>query len=204
MNIGESSELRAFRQSSRLRLSRVPTLEAMEGALAELRDLEWRAPSGGRSLAVSPWAKDGPWHLAQAAAGEDVAAGGAEYSETLITNAAGKELQVRKIDSLRPRTPLSMRETDRLEELRGWLELVPEALDREIIWSASFHLWRGEPMDWPRMKQRLGYPHSRERLGRRYREALCKLVCRVNGVPVRHYRALLARSGGAFADLLHR
>jgi len=182
---------------------RVLTLADAQAGLAELRDLEWRARSGGRSHAVSPWAKDGPWHLAQAT-GEDVAAGNAEYSETLLTNAAGKELLVRKVDSLRPRSPLSMRETDRLEELRGWLELIEEPLDREIVWAASFHLWRGEPIDWPHIKRRLAYPHSRERLGRRYREALAKLVCRLNGVPKRHFRALLAREGVAFADLLDR
>jgi hypothetical protein len=172
----------------------------MEGALAELRDLEWRAPSGGRSLAVSPWAKDGPWHLAQAA-GDDVAAGGAEYSETLIANAAGKELRVRKIDTLRPRTPLRSVEVARLEELRGYLELLPVVMDTEILWEASFHLWRGEPMDWARIARRVGYPHSRQRLARRYREALCKLICLVNGVPIRHFRALLVRTGAADCDL---
>lgn len=181
-------------------MMRVSTLTAMEEALAELRDLEWRAPSGGRSLAVSPWAKDGPWHLAQREVG-DIAG---EYSETLITNEAGKELLVRKLDSLPPRTPLRSVEVARLEQLRGWFELIPDVTDARIIWAASFHLWRGEPIDWPAIRQRLAYPHSRERLGRRYREALAKLVCRVNGVPVRHYRALLVREGVAFADLLDR
>lgn len=183
-----------------LRLSRVPTPEAMEAALAELRDLEWRAPAGGRSLAVSPWAKDGPWHLAQREVG-DIAG---EYSETLIVNEAGRELLVRKLDTRRPRTPLRSIEVARLEELRGWLELLPEPLDTAIIWEASFHLWRGEPFDWVRVKRRIGYPHTVQRLGRRYREAVCKLVCRVNGVPLRHHRALLARSGGAFVDVLPR
>ncbi|MFO6447851.1 hypothetical protein ACLBKU_11960 [Erythrobacter sp. NE805] len=181
----------------------VLTLGAMEEALAELRDLEWRAPSGGRSLAVSPWAKDGPWHLAQAT-GDDVAAGNVEYSETLLTIAAGKELLVRKVDSLRPRTPLRSVEVARLEELRGWLELLEDGLDRAIVWEASFHLSRGEPKDWPRIKRRVAYPYSRQRLARRYREALAKLVCRVNGVPVRHFRAVLAREGCAFVDLLPR
>jgi hypothetical protein len=181
----------------------VLTLAAMEEALAELRDLEWRAPSSGRSLAMSPWAKDGPWNLAQAV-GDDVAAGSAEYSETLITNAAGRELQVRKVDTLRPRTPLRSVEVARLDELRGWLELLTDPLDCEIVWAASFHLWRGESMDWARIKRRLAYPHSRQRLARRYREALSKLVCRINGVPERHFRAVLARDGSAFVDLLDR
>lgn len=186
--------------SSGLRLMKVPTPDAMEAALAELRDLEWRAPAGGRSLASSPWAKDGPWSLAQAVLGEDVAAGNAEYSETLLTNAAGKELLVRKVDSLPPRTPLRAVEVTRLEELRGWLGLI-DPLDARIIWEASFHLWRAEPFDWVRIKRRIGYPFSTRRLGRCYQEALCKLICRVNGVPVRHFRSLLALMGRAAVDL---
>lgn len=175
-----------------LRLSRVPTPEAMEEALAELRDLEWRAKAEGRSLATSPWASDGPWHLAQAE-GSDYAAGRAEASETLIVNEAGRELMVRKIDSLRPRTPLRSVEVTRYEQLLGWIELLPDALDRRIIWAASFHLWRGEPMDWAGMKRRLGYPRTARALIDAYDRALCKLVCRVNGVPIRHWRGVLAQ-----------
>lgn len=184
-------------------LKLIESPKAMEEALAELRDLEWRAPAGGRSLAGSPWAKDGPWHLAQQT-GDDVAPGLAEYSETLIQNAAGKLLQVRKVDSLRPRTPLRAVEVERLEELRGWLELLADPLDRAIVWEASWHLWRGEPFDWVSVKRRVAYPFSRQRLARRYREAVCKLVCLVNRVPVRHFRGLLAASGGAFADVAPR
>ncbi len=187
--------------SAGLRLTRVPTPEAMEGVLAELRDLEWRARSEGRSLATSPWASDGPWHLAQVDRSLDVAPGNAEYSETLIVNEAGRELVVRKVDSLRPRVPLRAAEVTRYEELLGWLELLPEARDRAILWQAAWHLWRGEPMDWVGMRRRLAYPHTAKRLARAYREALCKLVCRVNRVPERHYRALLVRTGGVCADL---
>ena len=183
---------------SGLRLSKVPTPEAMEEALAELRDLEWRAPAGGRSLAGSPWASDGPWHLAQAEV-SDHAPGRAEASETLITNEAGKELLVRKIDTLRPRTPLRSVEVTRLEELRGWLELV-DPVDARIIWEASFHLWRGEPFDWPAVARRIGYPRSLARLSARYREALAKLVCALNGLPDRHFRSLLARESGYFTS----
>jgi hypothetical protein len=147
MNIAESGELQSFRQPSGLRLSKVPTPEAMEEALAELRDLEWRAKAAGRSLAASPWAKDGPWHLAQAEV-SDHAPGRAEASETLIVNEAGKELLVRKIDSLRPRTPLRAAEVTRYEELLGWIELLADPMDKAVVWAASFHLWRGEPMDW--------------------------------------------------------
>ncbi len=174
----------------------VVTCEAMEEALVELRDLEWRAPGEGRS----PFAKDGPWHLAQREWG-DIAG---VYSETLMQDQAGKVVRAWKLDSPRPRTPLRMAEVDRLEQLRGWLLLLADPMDRRIIWAASFHLWRGEAMDWAGMKRAITYPHTAKRLARRYREALCKLVCLVNGVPVRHYRALLARNGSAFSDLLPR
>jgi hypothetical protein len=190
-------------------VERIGSVEAMEEALAELRDLEWRAPSGGGRLGYSPVATDVPTRLMQREVG-DIAG---EYSETLLRNEAGKELPVRKLDSPRPRTPLRARDVERLEQLRGWLDLllvrdggghVVDALDKRIVYAASFHLWRGEPIDWVLIKRRLAYPHSRQRLARRYREALCRLVCLVNGVPVRHFRTLLARSGGAFADLLDR
>lgn len=186
---------------------RVATPEAMEEALAELRDLEWRAKAAGRSLATSPWASDGPWQLAQVDRSLDVAAGNAEYSETLITNEAGRELLVRKIDTLRPRTPLRAAEVARYEVLLGWIELLGERvspLDARIVWEAAFHLWRGEPVDWVRVKARAGYPGSRQKVALRYHRAVAKLVCLVNGVPLRHHKLLLARSDRAFADLLHR
>lgn len=182
----------------------VMTLLRTELALAELRDLEWRAPDGGVSLKGSPWAKDGPWSLAQAVLGEDVAAGNAEYSETLLTNAAGKELLVRKVDTLRPRSPLSVAEVARLEQLLGWVMLLPDQLDRRVIWEAAFHLWRAEDFDWPTIARRIGYPRSVTRLAGRYREALAKLACRVSGVPERHYRALLARESGYFTSAARR
>lgn len=166
------------------------TISAMEGALIELRDLDWRAPSDGKS----PFAKDGPWYLAQREVG-DIAG---HYSETLLVNESGKELQVRKLDTPRPRTPLLSREVDRLEVLRGWLLLLPDVTDRRIVWAASFHLWRGERMDWAMIKVRSGFDRTTTRCAGRYREAVAKLVCRVNGVPERHYRAVMARDAAAF------
>lgn len=182
--------------SGGLRLNRVPTPEVMEAALAELRDLEWRAPSGGRSLASSPWARDIPAHLIRAE-GQDTAG---DVSIMLVTDRQGREVEAFKRDTRRPRTPLRSAEVTRLEELREWLGLI-EPLDARILWEASFHLWRAEPFDWVGIKRRIGYPHSTRRLGRRYQEALCKLVCRVNGVPVRHFRGLLVLMGGAGVDL---
>lgn len=172
------------------------TLLALERALIELRGLEWRAPAGGVSLAGSPWAKDGPWSLAQREVG-DVAG---EFSETLLVNEAGKELLVRKLDSARPRTPLRVAEVERLEVLRGWLGLLNDRLDARILWEAAFHLWRGEPFDWAAIARRIGYPRTLRRLEQRYREALARLYCRVNGVPVRHFRDVLLREAGYFTS----
>lgn len=185
-NIEESGKMQAFRKPSGLPGAGVPSCEAMEGALIELRELDWRAPGGGSS----PFAKDGPWHLAQREWG-DIAG---VYSATLLEDQAGKVVSAWKLDSPRPRTPLRVAEVDRLEVLRGWLLLLEDPMDRRILWAASFHLWRGEAMDWVRMARAIGYDRSTRRLAGRYREALAKLVCRVNGVPVRHYRGLL---GGA-------
>ncbi len=188
-------------RQSGLRLMEVPTPEAMEGALVELRDLEWRAKAAGRSLGVSPWAKDGPWHLAQADV-SDHAPGRAEASETLIVNEAGKELLVRKVDSLRPRTPLRSAEVTRYEVLLEWLDALgarASALDARIVWAASFHLWRGEAIDWAMVKARSGYARSHQALGQRYRLNVCRLICIANGVPLRHAKGLLARTGGADA-----
>lgn len=200
MKVEEIRKTQPFRQPSGLRGARVPTLAAMEGALVELRDLDWRYRVRSRRLGYSSFATDIPTRLIQRQDG-DVAG---DYSYTLMTNRAGKEVVMPKVDSRRPRTSLSTVEVRRMEELFGWLELVPEVLDRRIIWAASFHLWRGEAIDWAGMKWRLAYAHSRERLSRRYREVLAKLICRINGVPTRHFRLLLVREGVAFADLLDR
>lgn len=180
------------------------TLAGMEAALIELRDLEWRAPAGGRSLGTSPWAKDGPWSLAQREVG-DIAG---EYSETLLVNEAGKELLVRKLDTPRPRTPLRSVEVARHQQLWGWLSLllvrdedtgdVVDATDLRIVWAASFYLWRGEITDWSAIQRRIAYPRSTRRLAGRCVEAVAKLWCLVNGVPARHFRPAIAEQAYSF------
>lgn len=204
MKDSEMRGKRAFQKPSGLRLARVPTPEAMEDALAELRDLEWRAKSIGPSLAVSPYARDIPAALIQHQSGDYE---GGSYSETIVVDRRGREVIERKRDTPRPRVPLSAVEVARYEELQGWLDLLRvrvSALDKDIVWEASLHLWRGEPFDWVRVKRVTRYGRTPQALGQRYRAAVCKLICLVNGVPVRHYRALLVRSDGAAADLLHR
>lgn len=203
MKYTETLQNTAFRQPSERLGARVPTIAAMEAALIELRGLEWRAPGAGGPGAGSPFAADGPWHLAQREVG-DIAG---EYSETLITNEAGKELLVRKLDSLPPRTPLRVAEVDRLEELRGWLRLllvrdeageVVDATEARIVWAASFYLWRGEITDWVAIQRRVAYPRSTRRLAGVCTEAVAKLWCLVNGVPARHFRAAIAQQGYVF------
>lgn len=200
MNVEENGVCGAGAVASNSLSGGVSTLLGIEMGLIELRGLEWRAPSGGRSLAASPWAKDGPWSLAQREVG-DIAG---EYSETLIVNEAGRELLVRKLDTARPRTALRVAEVARLEVLRGWLELLPDTLDARIVWEAAFHLWRGEDADWRAIARRIGWERTTTRLAGRYREALAKLYCRVNGLPERHYRAVLAREAGYFTSAARR
>lgn len=176
------------------------SLLALELALIELRDLEWRCTDRGPRLGYSPVATDIPARLIQREAG-DVAG---EHSETLLVNQAGKELQVLKLDSRRPRSPLSVAEVERLERLRRWLLLLPDATDRRVLFEAAFYLWRGEPCDWVQVARRIGYQRTLRRLEQRYREALARLLCRVNGLPVRHWRALLAREAGYFTSAARR
>jgi hypothetical protein len=173
----------------------------MEGALAELRDLEWRAKAEGRSLATSPYAKDIPARLIQHEAGDYE---GGHYSDMLVTDRAGREVIERKRDTPRPRSPLSTAEVARYEELLVWLDMLRQrvsALDKDIVWEAAWHLWRGEPHDWVRVKQATGYRSSTQALAKRYHLAVCKLICAVNGVPLRHAKGLLVRTGGGAAGL---
>ena len=204
MNNGEFAALTGAAVGSTLPPVGGSLLLAAEVALGELRDLEWRAKVEGRSLGRSPWAGDGPWSLGQREAGDWAG----EFSDTLVVNEAGKEVVERKRDSLRPRAPLSVAEVARYELLLGWLDKalvrdkvpgeVIDATDKRILWEAGFHIWRGEPFDWAAIARRIGYRRSQARLGGHYREALARWVCAVNGVPARHFRALLARESGYF------
>ncbi|MBD2842695.1 hypothetical protein [Erythrobacter rubeus] len=180
------SEFGAFRFPSVGGVAAPPSADAMEGMLIAWHELWWRTPGDG----ASPFAKDGPWHLAQREVG-DIAG---SYSVTLIETDAGKLLEVRKIDSPRPRPSLRTREVAVRDAVDAWLEALPEPIDRAVLVQASKWKYRGQDqVPWGKVKARLGYDRSARRLAGRYREALCKLVCRANGVPERHWRGLMAR-----------
>lgn len=139
--------------------------------------LERREPGGGRW----PFAGDGPWHLIQPEVG-DIAG---EFSETLIENQAGKLLQVRKIDSLEPRAPLDAAEVAELAVLRSWLALVPER-DRKLVWIATARLAAGEGrVPWKAIGRWLRIDRSPDTVARRYRQAMARAVCALQGWPSR-------------------
>lgn len=167
---------------------RVPvTVRAMEEALVALHELWWRSPSSGGQ---SPWAKDGPWNLAQREVG-DVAG---HYSLTLITNEAGRELIVRKLDTPQPRTPLNAQEVTVRDVIGEWVARVPDAADRAMLTGATRMIWRGEGgIDWKVLRRQIGSTRSPDGLRMRYRKVLAEMVCRENGVPVRWARSLATR-----------
>ena len=158
----------------------------MQDVLIAGHELWWRSPGGGRS----PWAKDGPWALAQREVG-DVAG---HYSLTLLVNEAGRELIVRKLDTPRPRVPLSAAEVTLRDWIDGQVGAVPKVLERRCVQEATAMLWRGEGrIGWVQLAREIGWRRTPEALEHRYRRGLCEMVCRANGVPVRHARALWAR-----------
>ncbi|QZD87677.1 hypothetical protein [Qipengyuania psychrotolerans] len=101
-NIGETGKSGGLAFTSKGPSSVPSTLEDLEERLIGVHELWRRSPGEARW----PFAGDGPWHLAQGEVGDIKG----DFSETLITTDAGKELLVRKIESRRPRTALDARE----------------------------------------------------------------------------------------------
>ena len=166
------------------------TVEALQERLVAVHLLWRRSPGGG----ASPFAGDGPWRLMLREVG-DIAG---YYSETLITNEAGKQLLVRKVDQRAPRTPLSAAEVGERDTVTGWLGLVPDALDRKLVWLATAHLARGEDAPgWTEIRRITGAAVTPQRLAWRYKQALAVLLCALHGVPVRHARVIAARGVAA-------
>ena len=159
------------------------TVPALQERLVAVHSLWRRTPGGG----VSPFATDGPWHLMLREAGDILG----EYSETLLVNEAGKELQVRKVDVRAPRAPLSVAEVGERDRVTAWLGLVPDALDRKLVWLGTAHLARGEDAPgFTEIRRVIGAQVTPQRLGWRYRQALAVMLCRLHGVPVRHARVV--------------
>lgn len=167
------------------------TIADLQEAFVRCHLLEAREPGGGRW----PFAGDGPWHLMQRDHVDDTPAL-ADRSTTLLETPAGQLLEVRKVDSLSPRIPLSCAEVDELATLRRWLLLVPDAAaplasdhDRRLVWLATGRLARGDVSDggrvpWKQVRRWLGSPRTPEALARRYRLALARTVCRLNCWPM--------------------
>lgn len=158
-------------------------IEQAQECFVRAHVLERREPGGGKW----PFAGDGPWHLIQPEVGD---MGAAEYSETLIETDAGKLLQVRKIDSLAPRAPLDAAEVAELALLRSWVALVPER-DRKLVWLATARLAAGEGrVPWKAIGRWLRIDRSPDTLARRYRQAVARVVCELNGWPSRRAMAM--------------
>lgn len=173
------------------------SIEALEEALVRCCDLEWRSPS---VRAGSPWAKDGPWSLAQGEVG-DVKG---DWSTTLLVNEAGRELEVRKVDSRRPRTSLNCTDVAEYERTLGWFGLVGDDMVRKAIWLACWQIWRGEASSlmpggrvaWKQVAKDVRSDMRPESLGGACRRELAKLVCRLNGWPANRARILLGARYG--------
>ncbi|MGX7926473.1 hypothetical protein ACWPMX_07855 [Tsuneonella sp. HG094] len=152
----------------------VASIEAVEDALVEVHDLEWRQPGGGRW----PYAGDGPWHLVQGEAG-DYAGDGVDGVSR----------------SARPRSALDAADVGRYEATVAWLRFVPDAFDRRLLWLATERVYRGQGRDWRGIGRRLGCSLTTQRLFQRYRMGLALVVCGLNGWPSRRAKALLGRDG---------
>lgn len=166
------------------------SIDDAQEALIGCVELWRRSPGAGRW----PFAGDGPWHLAQAEVGD---VGAAEHSETIMVTERGRELRVRKLDTLAPRAPLDCAEVETRDRVTAWLQLLPDALDRRIVWLAVQALAQGQGrVPWGKMKARIRYDRTTAALAWRYRTALAGIVCAVNGWPMRRARAL-AQAGFA-------
>lgn len=164
------------------------SIEALEDALVRWHELWWRSPGDGRS----PWAKDGPWYLAQGEVG-DVKG---DWSTTLLVNEAGRELEVRKVDSRAPRPALDAAEVAERDRIGLWLELVPGAAERRLLVAASHLLFRGAArVPWVDLARALRWDRSTDALALAYRRELARLLCRLHGRPQRFWREYAGRAG---------
>lgn len=162
------------------------TLEDVEAALIDCHVLWWRSPGDARW----PFAGDGPWHLMQAEVGD---VGAADQSETIITTAQGRELQVRKIETRAPRTPLDAAEVARRDAVTAWLDWLDDPLDRQVVWMATARLQKGEAcVPWSKLRRWTRTDRSPSALAQRYLRGLAIILCRLNGWPSRRARAIAA------------
>jgi len=165
------------------------TIAELEEAFVRVHALWLRSPGGGQW----PFAGDGPWHLAQAEVGDIKG----DWSETLVETDSGKVMQVRKVDSRAPRTPLEASEVDERDRVTTWLGLVGDQQLRKAIWLASEALHRGDNgpggrVPWSGIARWIGWARTPNALKGRYRLALGEVLCALNGWPSRRARELAA------------
>lgn len=169
----------------------VRSFEAMEEMLIGYHELWWRSPGSGGS----PYAGDGPWHLAQREPGDIKG----QYSLTLIENEAGRLLKVLKLETPRPRTSLSRDEVALRDWIEAQLDRIGESVDRRAALGGSLMLWQGQGrIGWRKLAGQIGWERTPDALRQRYKRVLCQMVCRINGVPER--RALWMANGARTLD----
>ena len=166
----------------------------MQEMLIGWHELWWRSPGDG----CSPYAKDGPWYLAQREPGDIKG----QYSLTLIENEAGRLLKVLKLDTPRPRTSLSRDEVALRDWIGGQIDRIEDARDRRAVLGGSRMLWQGQGrIGWKELARQIGWDRTPEALQERYRIVLCQMVCRINGWPLRHAKAMAM--GGTVFERAH-
>lgn len=181
-------------------------IDGLQEAFVRAHQLERREPGGGRW----PFAGDGPWNLMQRDHVDDTPSL-EDRSITLLETEGGQMLEVRKRDSRAPRVPLSAAEVDELATLRRWLQLVPDCgaeaggrgaplpaeHDRKLVWAVTGCLARGDADEggrvaWSAIGRRMGSPRSPDALALRYRRAMARVVCALQGWPERRAKAMAA------------
>lgn len=156
-------------------------VDELQDALIRAHALERREPGGGKW----PFAGDGPWHLIQGEQGDYAGEG---------TDGVSSEVE--------PRPPLDAEEVAELRTLRSWLQLIPDTSyprdpayrgDRKVVWIATARLHAGEGrVPWKALGKWMRSCRDPDTLALRYRLALARVVCRLNGWPERRARRMAA------------
>lgn len=148
------------------------TMDAVEEAFVRAHELERRMPGGGRW----PFAGDAPWHLMQRRLADGDYAGDGQDGVS---------------DSRAPRPPLDAREVDEHARTVAWLQLVPDEIDRMLVWVATGRLAAGEGRPpWGAIRRWIGLMRTANGAKHRYRMALATVTCRLNGWPANRAKAL--------------
>jgi len=150
------------------------SIAQLEDELVAVHGLWWRTPGAG----CWPFAGDGPWHLIQGEGGDWAGDGVDGVSSSAV-----------------PRPALDRRDVARRERVTAWLGLIDVA-DRRVVHAGTLALWRGEArVPWGELARGLRWGKSVSALAWAYRKALAVMLCRLHGLPARHWRDLLKGDG---------